>query len=105
MKNVEIITSQNVVLQYELAPLQDRVFAFVLDLFVILFSWAVLITVFGAIFSFFKTGPQVVAFFITGLCCLYSLIFEYLNRGRSIGKVAMRIQVIKLAGNRATFAD
>jgi hypothetical protein len=35
----------------------------------------------------------------------YSLAFEVWNNGQSLGKMALRIQVIKTAGGRATFPD
>jgi hypothetical protein len=35
----------------------------------------------------------------------YSLLFETLNNGQSIGKMALRIQVIKVAGGKITFSD
>jgi hypothetical protein len=36
---------------------------------------------------------------------LYSLVLEIFNHGQSLGKKVMKIQVIKLAGGRATFSD
>ncbi|HCW09141.1 MAG TPA: hypothetical protein DGG95_17430 [Cytophagales bacterium] len=105
MKNVEIITSQNVVLQYELASLQDRIIAFILDTVTLLFCWAILTTVFTAIFSFSSTARSAVVILLAGAACLYSLAFEAFNHGRSVGKMAMKIQVIKLTGGNASFSD
>jgi len=105
MKIVEIKTSQNVVLQYELASLQDRALAFILDLVIMLAAFGIMAGVLSALFSFSDTAQSVVLFLLTGLFCFYSLIFEIFNQGRSIGKVAMKIQVIKLEGGQATFSD
>lgn len=101
MKNIEIITTQNVVLQYELATLQDRVFAFILDMIILLISLSMLSAFVTAIFQ--SEGAGVL--FVTCLFCFYSLAFEFFNNGRSLGKMAMRIQVIKLSGGKATFSD
>jgi uncharacterized RDD family membrane protein YckC len=105
MKNVEIITSQNVVLQYELASLQDRVLAFILDMVCLVGGTGIISGVFSAIFSFSETAQSAVVLLIVCLACFYSLAFEFFNKGRSIGKIAMKIQVIKLAGGQATFSD
>jgi uncharacterized RDD family membrane protein YckC len=105
MKNIEIITTQNVVLQYELASLQDRVMAFVLDMICITISFWIFFAVLAGIFSSFSSGPDIVLLFLICVFSCYSLAFEFFNDGRSIGKMAMRIQVIKLAGGRATFSD
>jgi uncharacterized RDD family membrane protein YckC len=105
MKNIEIITTQNVVLQYELASLQDRVFAFLLDMICLLFSFSIFYTVLAGIFSYSETAQNIALLILSCLFCSYSLAFEFLNKGRSIGKMAMKIQVIKLVGGRATFSD
>src|SRR5690349_4163219 len=101
MKNIEIITTQNVVLQYELATLQDRIFAFILDMIILLISLSMLSAFVTAIFQSESAG----VLFVTCLFCFYSLAFECFNNGRSLGKMAMRIQVIKLSGGKATFSD
>lgn len=105
MKNIEIITTQNVVLQYELAPLKDRIMAFVLDFVCLVFGISILSTFFAAALSFSETAQGLAVIVLVGAGCLYSLVFEFFNNGKSIGKMAMKIQVIKLAGGRATFSD
>jgi uncharacterized RDD family membrane protein YckC len=105
MKNIEIITTQNVVLQYELAGLKDRAIAFLLDSVVIIIGFSILVAI-GSIFAAGSdSGSAVVVFIVTGICMFYSLAFETLNNGQSIGKMAMRIQVIKVAGGKITFSD
>jgi uncharacterized RDD family membrane protein YckC len=105
MKNIEIITTQNVVLQYELAPLQDRIFAFVLDAVCLVFTFSIASGILTAILLSSETAQAVAMVILTGLFCCYSLLMEFFNHGRSIGKMAMKIQVIKVAGGRATFSD
>ena len=101
MKNIEIVTSQNVVLQYELASLNDRVLAFIVDVLAVGISFLMLVGIMSSIFS----DPEILIILLFGLVSLYSLAFEFFNNGRSLGKMAMKIQVIKLAGGRATFSD
>jgi uncharacterized RDD family membrane protein YckC len=103
MKIIEIKTTQNVVLQYELADLRDRILAFFIDLAIIFFVMCFLI---GIVASNF-TGISLVVLMTGILCCFvfYSLTFEVLNHGQSPGKMAMRIRVIKATSGQATFAD
>ena len=105
MKNIEIITAQNVVLQYELAGLKERVFAFIIDLMILLTSITFLSGIGGAILSFSSTGVMIWSILVWCIFFFYSLAFEYWNQGRSLGKMALKIQVIKVAGGRATFSD
>ncbi|HET9486513.1 MAG TPA: RDD family protein [Chryseosolibacter sp.] len=91
------------VLQYELADLRDRILAFLIDLICLFFGLIILSLVFNAIF----TGIALDAMNILIICIFifYSLVFEVLNHGQSIGKMAMGIQVIKITSGNATFAD
>jgi uncharacterized RDD family membrane protein YckC len=105
MKNIEIKTTQNVVLQYELAELRDRILAFVIDIVSVLTAIWLLALILGSIFSFYGTSETVLSIFLICIFMFYSLVLEVLNNGQSLGKMAMRIQVIKTAGGHATFAD
>jgi uncharacterized RDD family membrane protein YckC len=103
MKNVEIITTQNVVLQYELATLQDRIYAFLIDLFALGFGLTMISGILASMAA--GAGATVVAFLVIIVFFLYSLVMETFNGGQSLGKKALKIQVIKLAEGRATFSD
>jgi uncharacterized RDD family membrane protein YckC len=104
MKSIEIKTTQNVVLQYELADLRERILAFVIDFAAVMFTiWILALVLFSMNNS--ETGATVIGFFLTFIWMFYSIAFEVLNNGQSIGKMAMRIRVIKAAGGKATFPD
>ena len=105
MKNIEIITSQNVTLQYELAPLRDRVLAFLLDTICVVISMLILSALFSVVLGNSGVAAYILMFLLICIFSLYSLAFEFFNKGRSIGKMAMKIQVIKLVGGQATFSD
>lgn len=105
MKNIEIITTQNVVLQYELAGLKDRAMAFLLDAVVIVVGFSILVTIGTLFVGESESSATVMVFIVTGIFMFYSLLFETLNNGQSIGKMALRIQVIKVAGGKITFSD
>ena len=103
MKIIEIKTTQNVVLQYELADLRERILAYLIDLAIIVFTMLFLT---GIVSSSF-TGISLVVLLIMIFCSFifYSLAFEVLNYGQSPGKIAMRIRVIKTTSGQANFAD
>ncbi|HEY8935619.1 MAG TPA: RDD family protein [Cyclobacteriaceae bacterium] len=105
MKNIEIITSQNVTLQYELASLRERILAFVLDTICVVISLSILTAVLGGVFGNSSVAGSILLFLLICIFSLYSLAFEFFNKGRSIGKMAMKIQVIKVVGGQATFSD
>lgn len=106
MKSIEVKTTQNVTLEYELAELRDRVVAFLIDLVVILIGMTIvyiiglyLLRLIGDVKGTFLSIAIILVFF------LYSLVIEILNNGQSVGKMVMKIQVIKTIGGQATFAD
>jgi len=105
MKSIEIKTAQNVRLEYELASLRERILAFLLDLLAMGLATLVLSLIFNGILG--VTGTlEIVTSIITGSVILfYSLALEYFNNGQSVGKKLMKIQVIKITGDKATFYD
>jgi uncharacterized RDD family membrane protein YckC len=105
MKNIEIMTTQNVVLQYELAGLKDRALAFFIDALVIVVGFSILVGIGTLFVGESESGLAVMVFIVMGMFMFYSLLFETLNKGQSIGKMALRIQVIKVAGSKITFSD
>lgn len=105
MKSIEIKTAQNVRLEYELASLRERILAFLLDLLTIGVSSGILSFILLGLLK--MTGTlQIMANILTGSIFLfYSLAFEYFNNGQSIGKKIMKLQVIKITGEKALFYD
>jgi uncharacterized RDD family membrane protein YckC len=105
MKSIEIKTTQNVILEYELADLRDRAVAFLLDFVVVLLA-IFLLSLMGFAGLRLQDTPGVIwTILMFCIFIFYSLAFEMLNNGQSIGKMIMKIQVIKTAGGQATFAD
>jgi uncharacterized RDD family membrane protein YckC len=105
MKNIEVKTTQNVVLQYELADLRDRVIAFFIDIVILAFGIGILALFGFSVLLFSETMQAIFSVFLVCIFLFYSLAFEVFNRGQSPGKMAMRIQVIKAAGGQADFSD
>jgi uncharacterized RDD family membrane protein YckC len=105
MKNIEIKTTQNVVLQYELAELRDRIIAFLIDFVCVIVAISILSFIGNALFLLYGAANTIFEYFLFSIFVFYSLAFEVWNNGQSIGKMAMRIQVIKTVGGRATLSD
>ena len=103
MKIIEIKTTQNVVLQYELADLRERILAFLIDMAAVIFGLSLITTFVTQILSGVALG--VVTILIFCIFIFYSLALEVLNHGQSLGKMAMHIRVIKVTSGHATFAD
>ena len=91
------------VLQYELADLRDRILAFLIDFCTLVFGLALLITFISNIFT--GTILEVLMYGVISVFIFYSLAMEVLNNGQSLGKMAMRIQVIKVTSGKANFPD
>lgn len=105
MKSIEIKTTQNVLLEYELASLRDRILAFILDLVCILVSISILSAIFFSLFSVYGFMETVASIILVCVFLFYSLAFEVFNNGQSLGKKALRIRVIKTTGEKANFYD
>lgn len=105
MKSIELQTTQNVLINYELASLRDRIIAFVIDITalgtaVILLSMALMYAG-SALPSVITVGLVFIGLVIT----FYTLLFEAMNKGQTLGKMAMRIQVVRLDSEQAVVTD
>ena len=102
MAKSSIITGQYVRIQPTVASVGDRIFAQILDWIVLLayIMLAIWIGVEGKINSewYFMVALGIVPLF-------YILLCEIFNQGQSIGKMIMKIQVVKLDGSRPTLSS
>lgn len=103
MKTIEIRTTQNVVLQYELADLRDRIVAFLIDSAILIFGLLILINIFGQVFT--GTALEALIYLCLAIYIFYSLVFETFNRGQTPGKMVVRIRVVKTTSGQAAFTD
>ncbi len=106
MRSIEINTAQNVTIEYELAPLYSRLLAFLLD-FAILVVGEVILSLLGA---FICGGYGDIYQYYTYLVLIpvflfYALVSEIFMNGRSVGKLALGIRIVKLTGKQATLSD
>ena len=105
MSQIQIQTTQNVVLAFTPASVGDRILAHFLD-WVIFIAWFL---IFGLIYSglggfLFISKIGMVVFFVFMLLpvMLYDLLFEVFMNGQSLGKRAMDVRVLSLDGTSPT---
>ncbi len=106
-KTIEITTAQNVIIEYELATLRDRISAYVIDFFLFTFFYFLFIWATFKIGSFVMGDHYLVIvwmLFIV-LFLLYLFLFDVLNNGQSPGKAATNIRVIRLDGKEPKWSD
>lgn len=109
MKQIDILTSNNVTIQYQLASLLQRGVAFLLDT---VFLWVFYIILIYFIVGLAMGGVDeptvywtiVIVFFIPAYV-FYDLICEVFFKGQSAGKAIMSIRVVKANGQLAEPGD
>lgn len=106
MQHIEITTTQNVTIEYELASLRERFFALLIDQIIMVFLWVGLFFVFiGAMGFNSRFMQQMVFSFPLWFTVLYSLSCEAFLDGQTIGKRTQKISVVRIDGNRVSLSD
>ncbi len=105
MRNIDITTTQNVTIQYELADLKDRFFAWLIDVVI----WFVIMLLL-LIMLFAATDSERLRMYFIYLAILpiflfYTLVSEILLDGQTIGKKALKLRVVKLNGRQPSLSD
>lgn len=112
MSELSINTTQNVNINFTIASIGHRILAYLLDLLV---KAAYVIVVFYVFFYFLGINDMmngmdnwsrisiIVLFYFPVL--FYSLIFESLMEGQTLGKKLLKIKVVKIEGYQASFGD
>ena len=110
MKNIDIITAQNVVIEYELASLRERFLGFFID-FIIVISAYYLIVIFSLSLleetinnSGFAAGVIFWLLPVVGFMG-YQFMSELFANGQSLGKRAMGIKVVRLDGREPGLSE
>ncbi len=100
MDNIGIESAQNVLLHHEVAPLGDRIWAWVIDKLV-LFAWGITLFLLMDLFGASGDTMGVVFMLFVGLPWLcYHLVCELVLDGRSIGKIHRKIRVARVDGGK-----
>lgn len=109
MQHIEIQTTQNVTIEYELATLQDRFVAMLIDVAIVIAMVIGIIYLGSAIFETLYEEDNSF-FMIIGFSPIigflgYHLISEIVANGQSWGKKIMKLKVVRLDGAAAGLSD
>lgn len=112
MSRIHIATSQNVVLEFETAGVGERILASLIDLVIMIVYLFIMINAFSISMmgTFYESGSFEWRYILGYIATLappffYHLICEWLMKGRSVGKLALNIRVVRLDGSPPTFLD
>ena len=106
MKTVDVITAHNISIDYEAASLASRGVALFLDLLIITVYTAIMSRIIAITTCGASEGVIILLYIIVLIpVTFYSLLFEYLLKGQTVGKMAMGIRVVNLNGENATLND
>ena len=109
MKTIEIRTTQNVTIEYELATLWERFLAFLIDALVVFVIYVLLsFLVLNSLSDQFGESMWVLSIVVALpmiLFIFYQLLSEVLANGQSWGKKAMGIKVVRLDGQEPGLSD
>ncbi|MEM7105572.1 MAG: RDD family protein [Bacteroidota bacterium] len=103
MSKIEISTTQNVSIEYELASLSERIFAFIVDQIILWVTVLILTAIFVPAGGFFYN--LVTFILILPIFVFYSLFSEIFLNGQSLGKRVFGIKVVKLSGDEPGLND
>ena len=104
MRTIDITTTQNVTIQYELGTLKERIIAYLLDMLILVSSTGILIAIFSGLF-YDQMLLYVMYLVIFPLILFYTLLSEIFMQGQTLGKKSMNIKVISLSGKEPTLSD
>lgn len=104
MKNIEIITSQNVVIEYQLASVMDRFLAFLLDSVILVVYYLFLLFMSFVFVKSYNSTVFIMTFFMP-VVLFYHLFAEAFFGGQSLGKRALGIKVVGLSGQVPTMSQ
>jgi len=104
MPTVDITTTQNVTIEYELGTVWDRIFASIIDIVIVsILWWGVFLLLISQFSSFETMFFWVSMLFVVDLA--YNFFFEWYKNGQTPGKMAMGIKVVKLDGTEPRLTD
>lgn len=104
MEQFQIETAQNITINQNTSHLGERMLAYIIDTFIIV-VYTILMFVFLTSLDI-DMGDQWAFYLILSLpAFLYYLLFETLMNGKTIGKGAMNLRVVKLDGSKPNFGN
>jgi len=104
MEQFQIETAQNISISQNTAHLGERMLAFLIDTFILIAYYIVMILILVSLDM--DLGDTWAIWMLLSLpAFLYYLLLETFNNGKTIGKAAMKIRVVKLDGSNPNFGN
>jgi uncharacterized RDD family membrane protein YckC len=107
MQTINITTSQNIDIDYEIAGLGERIVARIIDyaIFIFIFIFGMIVVSANETIKGSDFAAAVLVIIYACLYAFYDLICEIFMNGQSIGKKVMKIKVISLDGSRPSIGQ
>ena len=107
MDNFQIETAQNISIQQQVAGIGDRILAYIIDVVLLIGYWIVSLFLVSAFGLESNSGGSInIYFMIIGIpSFLYFLLFEGFWDGRTPGKSAIGLRVVKTDGSKPGFGS
>ncbi|QWX84677.1 RDD family protein [Cellulophaga sp. HaHaR_3_176] len=106
MEQFQIETAQNISINQNSAHLGDRLLAYLLDLLIIIFYVIAILILLSLLDLEIAGRDSWTIQLLLGLpIFLYYLLFEMFNNGKTPGKSALKIRVVKLDGSKPSFSS
>ncbi|WP_031428352.1 RDD family protein [Flavimarina sp. Hel_I_48] len=106
MDNFQIETAQNVSIQQNVAGIGERLLGYLIDMLILGIYWVASLFSLAAFGIDSDSGNVMVFFMVMGIpTFLYFLLFETLWDGRTPGKAALKLRVVKLDGSKPGFGS
>ena len=106
MAIIKIDTVFNIDLEFEIAPFHKRLFAYIIDFFIlVIYLFSIKYFLYGAMDISLKDNMGLDILFISLPMLLYSLLTELWMNGQTVGKKLMAVRVISLDGGEPTIGQ
>ncbi|MEM0996871.1 MAG: RDD family protein [Bacteroidota bacterium] len=96
MTKIKITTTQHIDIEYELASVFDRILAWLVDFMIIIGYLLVAMSIVQSVNPDADRGAMAL---VALPIFFYHLVMEWMFNGRSVGKMALRLRVIRLDGS------
>ena len=104
MEQFQIETAQNITINQNTSHLGERMLAYIIDSFIIV-CYTILVVVFLVSLEIDIEDQWAFYLILTLPAFFYYLLFETLMDGKTIGKGAMKLRVVKLDGSKPNFGN